>query len=417
MIIAIGAGPGDIGYLTRRAAALIEDADVIAGFETVVNIVRGLIPAAAEVVTMGYRDQDAQLARVAAAHHAGKRCVVVFMGDVHFSGFQYLERVERACGHEVETLPGISSAQVLASRARVCFDETTFITFHRRGDLAPFKRHLVSVLDDERNAIVIPCPWDAARSFMPRHIAAYLLERGVSPWHPTEVWESLTRDEARWSGTLAECVGREFSHMSIMLIRRQEERLMSDQIAARTREAPDVKTEEALDGTKTEYEYMDCGQQAQESLFKELFEIHWNHLRFGPCLPGAVFELVLTEKPRVSFLDGYLTVDAGPWHFHLCVGEYKGKTAHHPESKENLTEIARQRRVTKAAFFKTTDTAGSPQSWGLRFWNGRGEQMITVFLPNPFRGDDLRKLKEPDWSRLDLWKTLRKDYLGEGRES
>ena len=219
MIICSGPGPGDVGYLTQRGAELIREADVVAGFDAVVNVVRSLIPPAAEVVMMGYRDQVEKLAQVALAHHAGKRCVVVFMGDIHFSGFQYLERVERACGHAVETLPGISSAQILASRAKVCFDETTFITFHRRGDLDPFKRHLVHVLQDERNAIVIPCPWDAARSFMPRHIAAYLLENGVSPEHPTEVWENLTRGEAEWHGTLAECVDREFTDMSIMLIR------------------------------------------------------------------------------------------------------------------------------------------------------------------------------------------------------
>lgn len=219
MIVCIGAGPGDIGYLTLRGAELIRNADVVAGFDAVVNVVRSVISPAAEVVTMGYRDQTEKLAQVAQAHHAGKRCVVVFMGDIHFSGFQYLERVERACGHPVETLPGISSAQILASRGKVCFDETSFITFHRRGDLAPFKRHLVHVLQDARNAIVIPCPWDAARSFMPRHIAAYLLENGISSEHPTEVWENLTRNEAEWRGTLGECTDREFSDMSIMLIR------------------------------------------------------------------------------------------------------------------------------------------------------------------------------------------------------
>jgi len=219
MIICIGAGPGDIGYLTQRGAELIRNADVVAGFDAVVNVVQSIIPVTAEVVLMNYRDQVAQLDLVAAAHHAGKRCVVVFMGDIHFSGFQYLERVERACGHPVETLPGISSAQILASRAKVCFDETSFITFHRSGDLSPFKRHLVHVLNDGRNAIVIPCPWDAARSFMPRHIAAYLLENGVQPDHPTEVWENLTRAEAEWHGSLAECADKEFSDMSIMLIR------------------------------------------------------------------------------------------------------------------------------------------------------------------------------------------------------
>jgi precorrin-6B methylase 1 len=163
---------------------------------------------------MGYRDQPAKLDEVARAHHDGKRCVVVFMGDIHFSGFQYLERVERACGHPVETLPGISSAQVMASRGKVCFDETTFVTFHRRGDLEPFKRHLVHVLADDRNAIVIPRPWD----FMPKDIVAFLLAQGVAPEHNVEVWEKLTSAEAQWSGQLRDCT-REFSDMSIMLIR------------------------------------------------------------------------------------------------------------------------------------------------------------------------------------------------------
>jgi cobalt-precorrin-7 (C5)-methyltransferase len=220
MIICIGAGPGDIGYLTQRGADLIRTADVVAGFNAVVEIVRDLIPSAAEVVTMGYRDQVDKLARVAQAHHAGQRCVVVFMGDPHFSGFQYLERVERACGHPVESLPGISSAQILASRTKVCFDETTFITFHRRGDLTPFKRHLIRVLQDQRSAIVIPCPWDAEHSFMPHQIAAYLIGNEISPEHSVEVWENLTGAEAAWRGTLAECLEQcEFSEMSIMLIR------------------------------------------------------------------------------------------------------------------------------------------------------------------------------------------------------
>jgi cobalt-precorrin-7 (C5)-methyltransferase len=219
MIICIGAGPGDIGYLPQRSARLLREADVVAGFDAVIEVVRPLIAPHAQVVTMGYRDQVSRLDEVARLHHSGQRCVVVFMGDIHFSGFQYLERVERACGHPVETMPGLSSAQVLASRARVCFDETSFITFHRRGDLSPFKRHLVHVLQDERNAIVIPCPWDAARSFMPCHIAAYLLDNGIAPTHPTEVWENLTRGEAEWHGTLAECADKVFSDMSIMLIR------------------------------------------------------------------------------------------------------------------------------------------------------------------------------------------------------
>lgn len=214
MIICVGAGPGHLDYLTQRGAELVRSADVVAGFDAVVNVVRPLIPAHARVVTMGYRDQTEKLLEVARAHHVNERCVVVFMGDIHFSGFQYLERVERACGHPVETLPGISSAQILAARGKVCFDETTFITFHRRGDLEPFKRHLLHVLADERNAIVIPRPWD----FMPKAVAAFLLSQGVAGPHPVEVWENLTSHEAQWSGVLEDCTD-DFTDMSIMLIR------------------------------------------------------------------------------------------------------------------------------------------------------------------------------------------------------
>jgi cobalt-precorrin-7 (C5)-methyltransferase len=214
MIHCIGAGPGDPGYLTLRARELLENADIVAGFDAVLDVARPHIPANCILIPMNYKDQTSRLQQVAALHHEGKRCVVVFMGDIHFSGFQFLERVDLACGHPVETVPGISSAQILASRGRVCFDETTFITFHRRGDLEPFKRHLVHVLKDERNAIVIPRPWD----FMPRDIAAYLLQSGVSPEHTVEVWEQLTRTEANWSGSLADCTA-EFTDMSILLIR------------------------------------------------------------------------------------------------------------------------------------------------------------------------------------------------------
>jgi cobalt-precorrin-7 (C5)-methyltransferase len=214
MIYCVGAGPGDLGYMTQHGRDLIEEADVVGGFGAVVEIVRPLIAQNSRTVEMGYKDQIDKLQAIASLHHQGMKCVVVFMGDLHFSGFQFLERVERACGHPVETIPGISSAQVLASRCRVCFDETTFITFHRRGEIGQFKEHLVHVLNDDRNAIVIPRPWD----FMPSEVALFLISRGISPEQPVEVWERLTKSEAAWSGKLENC-SAVFSDMSIMLIR------------------------------------------------------------------------------------------------------------------------------------------------------------------------------------------------------
>ena len=185
MIIGVGIGPGDPDWLTQRGAKLIREAEWIVGFRTVNGFVQQMIPESAEVLHLTYKNQTEELERAARSHQQGKNVVVLFMGDPHFSGFQMIERLERACGHPVEILPGISAVQILASKTKVCFDETTFLTFHRRGDLEPFKRHLLHVLEDQRNAIVIPHTWD----FMPTTIASYLIAQGISPDHQVEVWE------------------------------------------------------------------------------------------------------------------------------------------------------------------------------------------------------------------------------------
>lgn len=171
-------------------------------------------------------------------------------------------------------------------------------------------------------------------------------------------------------------------------------------------EAYPTETVEELDRSICEYEYMEPTQDRLLELMKELFEAHWSSIVFGPCIQGAVFEIQLSEPPRgVGFLDGYLTVDVGPWHFHLCLGTHKGsKTNPTPEA------LARIRRPAKAAFFKSIGPRKSFGSWGFRMWNGASEQMLTVFLPNPYLSDRMKPQK-PDWSRLSLWNGLRKKYL------
>src|SRR5262245_66536677 len=63
-----------------------------------------------------------------------------------------------------------------------------------------------------------------------------------------------------------------------------------------------------------------------EPLLRELFERRWRDLVIGYCIQGAVFELRATQSPRLSLLDGYLTVDFGSGHLHLCIGAPGGLT-------------------------------------------------------------------------------------------
>ena len=106
-------------------------------------------------------------------------------------------------------------------------------------------------------------------------------------------------------------------------------------------------------------------------------------------------------------LDGYLTVgvDAGPAHFHLCLEETRGLG-------RNKTPAvwAQQRPCRRAVFYRTLRDTCTPASWGIRLWNGAGEQMLTVFLPTPFWSHSNKRLLPPDWSRLALWNALRARY-------
>lgn len=158
----------------------------------------------------------------------------------------------------------------------------------------------------------------------------------------------------------------------------------------------------APDGERTEYAEISVAGDTVERLMLEIFGEHWAAITAGPVIDGAAYEIRFTARPRLSMLDGYLTVDTGPWHFHLCVNDHGG--AAQPAQ-------ARVRRVARAAFFRSDGGFCVPGSWGVRLWNGRGEQMITVFFPNPWLGDDGERVREPRWERTALWDALKRRYV------
>jgi hypothetical protein len=160
-----------------------------------------------------------------------------------------------------------------------------------------------------------------------------------------------------------------------------------------------------LDGSVTAYSHFAPSEPVLRTLVDELFGKNWAHITVGPCIEGAVFEIRFTQAPEIRISDGYLTVDLGPWHFHLCIGPHKGSSSE---------ELRKMRPVSKIAFFERRGKGcGGGRSWGMRLWNGYGEQMTTIFLPNPNLTDDMQYVKTPDWSRLSLYYRLREQFLSE----
>jgi hypothetical protein len=164
-----------------------------------------------------------------------------------------------------------------------------------------------------------------------------------------------------------------------------------------------------LDGRTSDLFDLPHDEATMLRLFRVLFEEHLSDIVFGPCIQGAVFEIHAGPPVKLSIMDGYLTIEFDAWHLHLCIGEHRGvQGAPQPD------ELARHRRVGRAVLFRTRGKSCVPVSWGLRLSNGRGEQMITVFFPNPFLDGHDHRRRDPDWSRLHLWDRIRREFLGHG---
>ena len=223
---AVGIGPGNLDHLTPRGRQAIEDADVVVGFETVVEFIADLTDA--DLLTCGYKDEREALTTFADRVADGARGTAVLMGDPNHSGYQFVGKVQAVVDRPVRVISGISSLQIAASRARTPMEDTEFVTLHKSGDIGDDLQRLTAAVGD-RHLLVLPRPFD----WMPGDIAAHLLDAGADPALDALVLEKLTHDEesiSRFSlGDLADHAGGSgadstpFSDLSVLAVRREVE--------------------------------------------------------------------------------------------------------------------------------------------------------------------------------------------------
>src|SRR5262245_24393274 len=100
-------------------------------------------------------------------------------------------------------------------------------------------------------------------------------------------------------------------------------------------------------------------QSTLHAILTDVLISSWEHVTFGPCIQGAVYEVRASREPHAAMLDGYLTIDVDGWHLHLCIGDHRGAPR----------ELARVRRTARAELFRILGEEG-PVSWGVRLFNG-----------------------------------------------
>ena len=213
-VTVVGVGPGDASFLTLRGREALEQADLVAGFKTVLDVVQPWL-SNAEVCPMSYRDQEDVLEYAIGQAREGRRLVVCCWGDLNVSARELLARVRKRASR-LELTPGVSSVQIACAREGISLEDALFITLHQRREVAEDLEELVHYLrEGRRHVILLPRPWD----LMPPAIAAHLLEAGFPADMPLRVYQRLTfDDEQRWSGTLKECADFAGEHSDLTIL-------------------------------------------------------------------------------------------------------------------------------------------------------------------------------------------------------
>jgi cobalt-precorrin-7 (C5)-methyltransferase len=217
-IYAVGVGPGSPKYVTEIVKQVILNCDIIIGYKYTLKTIEDLI-VGKEIYEITMNNQEESYQKI--LPELGNRSLVIpFTGDVNFSESEVVDRLIEIFG-EVEIIPGISSIQVAASKARVPLDKSKIITMHVTTSIEEKKLELQKALIDGYSVILVPRPWPKQpdKHFMPSEIALYLKNNGFdTSGMKVHVFEALTTEnETSFIGTVKDLEGKEFSDLSVMV--------------------------------------------------------------------------------------------------------------------------------------------------------------------------------------------------------
>ena len=218
VVYAVGVGPGSPNYVTEIIRKIILGSDLIVGYKYTLNIISDLIQNK-EVHEITMENQEKTYQKIY-SELDDRVLVIPFTGDVNFSESEVVDRLVEIFG-DVQIIPGISSVQVAASKAKIPLDKSKIITMHITTSIESKKIELQKALIDGYNVILVPRPWpkDPERHFMPSEIAKYLKQSGFDTSKmKVHVFEALTtEDETSFEGTVEQLEGKEFSDLSVMV--------------------------------------------------------------------------------------------------------------------------------------------------------------------------------------------------------
>jgi len=216
-VYAVGVGPGSPSFVPNVIKDVISKCDVVIGYGYTLKTIEGFLNGQQKIEVTMKNQEDAYQKIAAEDNHT---ILIPFTGDVNFSESEVVDRLVEVFD-EVEIIPGISSIQVAAAKARVPIDKSRVITMHVTTPIEEKKLELQKALIDGFSVILVPRPWPKIpeKHFMPSEIAKYLKNAGFETSKmKVHVFEAVTTEnETTFEGVVSELEGKEFSDLSVMV--------------------------------------------------------------------------------------------------------------------------------------------------------------------------------------------------------
>ena len=221
-VYAVGVGPGSPSFVPNVIKDIISKCDVVIGYEYTLKTIENFLNGQQKIeVTM--KSQEDVYQKIAAEDN--HTILIPFTGDVNFSESEVVDRLIEVFD-EVEIIPGISSIQVAAAKAKVPIDKSKVITMHVTTPIEEKKLELQKALIDGFSVILVPRPWPKIpdKHFMPSEIAKYLKNNGFETSKmKVHVFEAVTTEnETSFEGVVSELEDKEFSDLSVMVFDQAE---------------------------------------------------------------------------------------------------------------------------------------------------------------------------------------------------
>jgi len=221
-VYAVGVGPGSPSFVPNVIKDVISKCDVVIGYGYTLKTIESFLNGQ-QTIEVTMKDQEDAYQKIAAEDN--HTILIPFTGDVNFSESEVVDRLIEVFD-EVEIIPGISSIQVAAAKARVPIDKSKVITMHVTTPIEEKKLDLQKALIDGFSVILVPRPWPKIpeKHFMPSEIAKYLKNNGFETSKmKVYVFEAVTTEnETVFKGRVDELEDKEFSDLSVMVFDQAE---------------------------------------------------------------------------------------------------------------------------------------------------------------------------------------------------